>query len=565
MEDEWVCEALFQLNWAWKEPWDNEEPEPAERDHPDSLPLRWFSLSLKWFCHRSRQWCWMLTACLRLWTEDLTSGDDDSEHDLEESNLMHNNDFGDSEEVLCDDVLLKNALPFSMKMNLKMIVVNCIETNAWILDIFNNEEVDMNEDFACDECDLLDAQDLDVPTIDAGEGLGFLLDGNVRNKWLKSNWCNCSCINESCPRFLTFLRQWWTDVIDGIGDVDLHDVVFCDTWCEMIDSKLMTTESLTLTRGKDWGHRWWWRWLWKVWLIERLLLMKRSKILKSSELICGHDWDRMIPKLSWDIVHLPLMIWRFWTSSWKTSFQSPPALIGWVTFTTTMRTYLMSLAFCFPTLTLTLIPWPGLTWPCGPLTFSFWFGFSFWFSLCWLPLAFLILRRTLCPLIVLLTSLIYPFPFCLLDSLNPPWRTCRWCRADRSALCLKECCCWSSWWADCECHSMLTSQWCWGKEHLLGVHEHFEGLEWFWCSTQSSLNWVTRACWWVRANDDTSEEHSVISLDSILMESWSAWEVWLLELELNLHRWQPFDARSQDRWRHPNLSLTFSWCDKPWC
>ena len=35
---------------------------------------------------------------------DLTSGDDDLEHDLEEPNLMHTNDFDDSEEVLCADV-----------------------------------------------------------------------------------------------------------------------------------------------------------------------------------------------------------------------------------------------------------------------------------------------------------------------------------------------------------------------------------------------------------------------------------------------------------------------------
>ena len=159
----------------------------------------------------------------------------------------------------------------------------------------------------------------------------------------------------------------------------------------MIDSKLMTTESLTLARGKDWGHRWWWRWLWEVWLIVRLL-MKRSEILKTSELICGHDSDGMIPKLSWDIVHLSLMIW---TGPWRTSFLSPPALIDWVTFTTTIRTYLMPFSFTFPTLTLILIPWPRLTWPCGPLTFSFWFCLSFWLSL-WLPLALLrlILRRT---------------------------------------------------------------------------------------------------------------------------------------------------------------------------
>ena len=44
---------------------------------------------------------------------------------------------------------------------------------------------------------------------------------------------------------------------------------------------------------------------------------------------------------------------------------------------------LVDLCFSFPTLT--LIPWPRLTWPCGPLTFSFWLCLSFWLSL-WLPL-----------------------------------------------------------------------------------------------------------------------------------------------------------------------------------
>ena len=233
-----------------------------------------------------------------------------------------------------------------------------------------------------------------TPAIDAGEGLWLLLDGDMRNKWLRGDWCNCSCINECCPRFLTFLRQRWTDVIHGIVEVDLHDVVFWDTWCEMIDSKLMTPEPLTLARGKDWGHRWWRWWLWEIGLIVRLLLlMTRSEILKSSELICGHDWDGMIPRLSWDIVNLSRM---FWTRSWRTSFRSPPALIYWVTFTTTMRAYLLTFAFSFPTLT--LIPWPRLTWPCGrPLTFPFWLCLSFWLSL-WLPLSFvliLILRRTL--------------------------------------------------------------------------------------------------------------------------------------------------------------------------
>ena len=47
----------------------------------------------------------MLTAFLRLCTEDLTSGDDDLEHDLEEADLTHNRDFGDSEEALCADVV----------------------------------------------------------------------------------------------------------------------------------------------------------------------------------------------------------------------------------------------------------------------------------------------------------------------------------------------------------------------------------------------------------------------------------------------------------------------------
>ena len=43
-----------------------------------------------------------------------------------------------------------------MKMSLKMIVMNCIKTNDYILDILNNEEVHMNDDLACDACDMLD-------------------------------------------------------------------------------------------------------------------------------------------------------------------------------------------------------------------------------------------------------------------------------------------------------------------------------------------------------------------------------------------------------------------------
>ena len=41
-------------------------------------------------------------------------------------------------------------------MNLKMILTNGIETDDWILDVFNNEEVHMNDDFASDEGDVLD-------------------------------------------------------------------------------------------------------------------------------------------------------------------------------------------------------------------------------------------------------------------------------------------------------------------------------------------------------------------------------------------------------------------------
>ena len=49
-------------------------------------------------------------------------------------------------------ILLTNAFSFSMKMNLKMIVMTCVKTN----DVFDNEEVDMNDDLACDEGDMLD-------------------------------------------------------------------------------------------------------------------------------------------------------------------------------------------------------------------------------------------------------------------------------------------------------------------------------------------------------------------------------------------------------------------------
>ena len=68
-------------------------------------------------------------------------------------------------------MLLKYALSFSMKMTLKTIVMNGIETYNWALDVFDNEEVHMNDDFASDEGDVLATKDLDVPTSDIGEGL----------------------------------------------------------------------------------------------------------------------------------------------------------------------------------------------------------------------------------------------------------------------------------------------------------------------------------------------------------------------------------------------------------
>ena len=160
MEDEWVHEVLFQLNWVWKEPWDNEEPEPAERDLPDPLLIRWFSLNLKWFCRRSRQWCWMLTGCLRLWTEDLTNEGDDPEHDLVEPNLMHSNDFDGSEEVLCDDVA-EECTFLSREDELE---VDCDELHpdqwwgSWHFRQWGSWHETMT--LPCDERDMLDAQGL---------------------------------------------------------------------------------------------------------------------------------------------------------------------------------------------------------------------------------------------------------------------------------------------------------------------------------------------------------------------------------------------------------------------
>ena len=110
----------------------------------------------------------MLIACLRLYTEGLTSGDDDLEHDLDRPNLVHSNDFGDNEEVPFADVAEECAFLFHEDE----LEDDCDElTNDWILDDFHNEKVDMNDDLASDEGDMLDAKDHDVYTIDAGEGL----------------------------------------------------------------------------------------------------------------------------------------------------------------------------------------------------------------------------------------------------------------------------------------------------------------------------------------------------------------------------------------------------------
>ena len=53
-------------------------------------------------------------------------------------------------------MLLKIAFSFAVKMNLKAIVMNGVKTNHWTLDILYNEKVDMRDDLACDEGDMLD-------------------------------------------------------------------------------------------------------------------------------------------------------------------------------------------------------------------------------------------------------------------------------------------------------------------------------------------------------------------------------------------------------------------------
>ena len=182
-------------------------------------------------------------------------------------------------------------------------------------------------------------------------------------------------------------------------------------------------------------------------------------ILKSSELICRHGCYWMICWLSCYVVRLPPMIWGW--SSW-TWFWSQPALLYWVTFTTTMGTYLTT----FSLSPLTLTPRPGWwgTWPCGPLTFPLCLCLSFW---SFFPSDDSDSGVSPCLLIILLTSLSSPFPVYLLDSLNPPWRPSLRCQIRRSTL--RECCWWSSWWGGCGSHSTLTSRWCWGKEHWQGA------------------------------------------------------------------------------------------------
>ena len=234
MGDGWVHEALSLLNWVLKEPWDNEEPEPAESDLLDSLLPRWFSSSLKLFCHRSRQWCWMLTDCLMLWTEGLTSGDDDFGHDLEEPNLTHSNDLDEMKKCFAL-MLLNNAFSFSMKMNLKITVMKCIKTT----DVFDKEEVDVNDDLACDEGDMLDIfLDLVFPP--------WRWRGSLTSPW----WgCDEQLIEEQLMQLL--LYQWVLPKVLDIPEAVMEQCRRWNTWCEMIDSKLVTTESSTLARGKD--------------------------------------------------------------------------------------------------------------------------------------------------------------------------------------------------------------------------------------------------------------------------------------------------------------------------
>ena len=98
----------------------------------------------------------MLTDCLRSWTEDLTIEGENFEHDLEEPNLMHSNDFDDSEEVLCADAV--EVWTFLFREDELEDDFDEWHRDQWLdsLDVFNNEEAHMNDDFASDEGDMLD-------------------------------------------------------------------------------------------------------------------------------------------------------------------------------------------------------------------------------------------------------------------------------------------------------------------------------------------------------------------------------------------------------------------------
>ena len=302
--------------------------------------------------------------------------------------------------------------------------------------------------------------------------------GTNESFYLIEDWCDCSCINECCPRFLTFLRQWRTNVIDVIDEVDFHDVLFWNTWCEVIDSELVTTESLTLARGKDGGHRWWRWWFWVVRLIVRLLLMKRSEVLKFSELSWWHDCNWVICWLSCSVVRLPLMIWAWSRWAW---FRSPPALTYWMIFETTVRAYLMTPSFSFSTLT--LIPRPGLRpWPCGPLTFPFWLCLSFWRF--WLPCSFLLILSLIWTLALWLPCWLLWVPLSLSAYLIH-WILLGDHAGDVKLIDLL--CVWGNAIVEVVDEEVVNLTPCWllidagGKEHWQEVHEHFEVLRWSWC------------------------------------------------------------------------------------
>ena len=67
---------------------------------------------------------------------------------------MQSKDFDDGEEAFAD--ASEGCTFLSMKMNLKTIVMNGIESHDWVLDVLENKEVHVSDDLASDEGDMLD-------------------------------------------------------------------------------------------------------------------------------------------------------------------------------------------------------------------------------------------------------------------------------------------------------------------------------------------------------------------------------------------------------------------------